>query len=308
MLSHPRDVAAFALRHSGTGSALVFVTAVAGGSVRAPGLRMAVSAEGETIGFVSNGCVEADLTAVARDAIREGRYIETAYGRGSGKIDIVLPCGGRVDLAIVPVGPKNVAALEALIASGRQSGELTVSADGHLAWTAASTPVPSSDYRFTIHPKIRLIVAGVGTEALLLARLAAVADMEVEVLSPDEPTLARARALGLRVQAIRGLSSTVELAADSLTALALMFHDHEWEARLLTQAIKGPAFYVGALGSRRAHENRVATLAQLGCSAGDIARIKAPIGMVHQLREPNLLAASVLAEISAEFKSAFGQF
>ena len=305
---HPRDIAAFALRHIDKGTALVFVTATEGGSVRAPGLRMAVRADGATIGFMSNGCVEADVAAVAVEAIREQRFTETAYGRGSGKIDIVLPCGGRVDVAIVPVTAQNSAGVAAMIASGRHSGTLAVGADGGLGWNHPDDGPWEAKYRFAIHPKIRLVVAGAGTEALIVCRLAAFADMEVEIISPDRTTLASAAALGIRARELRGLASQVVVDADAFTAVALLFHDHEWEALVLVEALKGPAFYVGALGSRRAHAKRLEKLSEMGCDDLELARIKAPIGLIHQLREPNLLAASVLAEIAGVFSALYISF
>jgi xanthine dehydrogenase accessory factor len=305
---HPRDIAAFAVRHVNEGAALVFVTATEGGTLRAPGLRMAVRADGATLGFVSNGCVEADLTAVAIEAIRNRRVIEISYGRGSGKIDISLPCGGRVDLAVVPLGGHNTASIEAMVSAGRYEGTLSVCLNGNLSWSPSSEVVPDARFRFPIRPKIRLVVAGTGMEALILCRLAMFADMEVDVISPDERTLSEAAILGLGIKKLNGLATPVSLGADPWTAVALLFHDHEWEMLLLVEALNGPSFYIGALGSRRAHAKRVESLLEIGCLQFQIARIKAPIGLVHQLREPNLLAASVLAEIADVFGERYASF
>lgn len=304
--SHPFDIASFALERRGV--ALVFVTGVEGGSVRAPGLRMAIAADGASVGYVSNGCVEADLVRTAQEAIAAGTVVATSYGRGSGKIDIVLPCGGRVDLLVVPVGAAHQPALRALAAGARASGVLGLDADGTLRWQVNPRPELGADWSFAVHPRIRLLVIGAGSEALLLARLAAMSDMEVEVHSPDPLTLRRAGAMGLAASGMAGLSAQLGLAADGLTAVALMFHDHEWERRVLAEVLAGPAFYVGALGSRRAHAARVAMLEEAGCDAGAIARIRAPIGLVHRLRDPNLLAAAVIAEIAGEFQKRYTAF
>lgn len=310
LLNHPRDIAAFAhcCLRVGMGVALVFVTAVEGGSLRAPGLRMAIAADGRTIGFVSNGCVEADLIARAHEARARQRAIAVAYGSGSGKLDIVLPCGGRVDILIVPANASHEPALRAMAGSSRVSGTLELMPAGAMRWKRA-TPVASEHaWAFMVHPKIRLLVFGAGSEALLLARLGDAADMEVEIRSPDAPTVARAAKLGLSANTLQGLSAPLDFAADEITAVALMFHDHEWEQRILLGALAGPAFYIGALGSHRAHLRRVDALMASGCPARAIARIKAPIGLVHRLRDPNLLAASVLAEIAAAFQKRFVAF
>ena len=309
-LSHPRDIAGFAAHCRGEDRAvaLVFVTGTEGGSVRAPGLRMAVDASGRTIGFVSNGCVEADIVLQAQDAMENGQPVSIAYGRGSGRIDIALPCGGRIELLIVPVGPAHDAPLAALCADDRASGAIALNGDGQWTWHALAELQAPAEWRFTVHPRIRLIIAGAGAEALLLARLGVAADMAVELVTPDEALAAAARTAGLPCRMLTGLSSAASLGADAGTAVALMFHDHEWEIRLLADALAGPAFYVGALGSTRAHDRRVEALAAHGIGADIATRIRAPIGLVHQLRDPNLLAVSVLAEIAADFQSRFTAF
>lgn len=304
--THPFAIAAFALDHAP--AALVFVTAVAGGSVRAPGLRMAVAADGAMAGFVSNGCVDGDIAAHCRDAIATGQVQSLRYGHGTDRIDIVLPCGGRVDLLVVPVLPRHRAVLAGMIGVGRTSGWLSLTAQGAMDWQAGEPAPVTRGWVFQVHPRIRLLVVGTGTEALMLARLAQISDMEVVLLTPDQATLRSARALDLPGGELKGLSTPPELAADPLTAIALMFHDHEWEREILRSALAGPAFYIGALGSRRAHDARTAMLAQAGLTPEAIARIRAPIGLVHRLREPNLLAAAVIAEIAAAFQQAYGAF
>lgn len=308
--SHPRDIAAFAIEavRAGQGAALIFVTSVAGGSVRAPGLRMAVAADGRSAGFVSNGCVEADLVATALAAIAAGRPIATAYGRHSGRFDIRLPCGGRIDLLVAPVTKHNMPALASMSQAERTSANLHLTASGMLIWGSGGKEAAGADWTFAVHPKIRVLAIGSGREALFLARMAAGADMDVQVVSPSESTLDDAMRLGLRIQPLRGLSSRVVLDADAVTAIALMFHDHAWELRILEEALRTPSFYIGALGSMRAHEHRVEALQSFGFSEFEIARIRAPIGLVQRLREPHLLAISVLAELTREFQARFGAF
>jgi len=77
----------------------------------------------------------------------------------------------------------------------------------------------------------------------------------------------------------------------------LMFHDHDWEVALLSQALSSEAFYIGAMGSERTHKLRCEALGEAGVSAENIARIKGPIGLIPSMRDANLLALSALAEI-----------
>ena len=88
-----------------------------------------------------------------------------------------------------------------------------------------------------------------------------------------------------------------KLSDDERTAVVCLFHDHDWEAALLKQALEGPAFYVGAMGSELTHKDRSEKLARSGVSQQKIDEIKAPIGLVSAQRDSRFLAISILAEI-----------
>ena len=90
---HPQDVLGqwLAWRQAGP-VALVVVAATEGGSVRSPGALMAVSASGLKCGYISGGCVDADVVLQARQAIEEGKPRPLRYGTGSPFIDMPLPC------------------------------------------------------------------------------------------------------------------------------------------------------------------------------------------------------------------------
>ncbi|MCP5364462.1 MAG: XdhC family protein [Hyphomicrobiales bacterium] len=306
--SHPLDVLEFVREHCSTGVAIVFVTDVSGGSVRSPGIRMAVSSDGSTIGYVSNGCIEADVIMHCLRAIKERRPAAISYGLGSENFDLRLPCGGQIHLLLVPVS-SNIP-LDATIATlaGRRNLTLALYADGRFSSGSDISSVDPADWTFRIIPKIRLFISGIGSETMILAEIARTTDMEVIVQSPDGATLDLARASGFPVRQFLGLSNTPLFEADALTAHALMFHDHEWEVKLLTEALRSEAFYVGALGSIRAQENRFQALLAAGLCKENVERLKAPIGLVPRLRDPHLLAISVVAEIAAEFQKQFGSF
>jgi xanthine dehydrogenase accessory factor len=79
--------------------------------------------------------------------------------------------------------------------------------------------------------------------------------------------------------------------------MVCLFHEHDWETALLKQAIDGPCFYVGAMGSVRTHENRCKILREIGASQKQIDMIKGPIGLIPAQRNARFLAVSILAEI-----------
>jgi len=88
-------------------------------------------------------------------------------------------------------------------------------------------------------------------------------------------------------------------AVDERTALIVLTHDVKFDIPLLQVALQTPAGYIGAMGSRRTHANRIGELRRAGVSDAQIARINAPIGLDLGARTPEETAISIAAEIIA---------
>ncbi|HMD03448.1 MAG TPA: XdhC/CoxI family protein [Candidatus Baltobacteraceae bacterium] len=86
---------------------------------------------------------------------------------------------------------------------------------------------------------------------------------------------------------------------DARTALVVLTHDVKFDIPLLQVALRTPAGYIGAMGSRNTHANRVKALRAAGVSESDLARISAPIGLDLGARTPEETAISIVAEIIA---------
>lgn len=86
---------------------------------------------------------------------------------------------------------------------------------------------------------------------------------------------------------------------DERTALIVLTHDVKFDIPILQIALRSKAGYIGAMGSRRTHANRVAALREAGASEADIARISAPVGLDIGARTPEETAISIAAEIIA---------
>ena len=297
---HPLDVLRFLAdrQAAGTPCALVIVTATEGGSVRAPGALMAVTPAAGRCGYVSGGCIDEDVALQAVGAMEQGEARRLVYGQGSPFMDIRLPCGGRIDLLVLPSpDPGRVAeAVEGLTA--RRNLALAFSEAGLLRPGEAPTGAFVAHYR----PKLRLRIAGRGQDPAALARIAGAAGIGCDVWSPDAPTLA---AIGnIPGTAVRPLETPMAAPApsdDRETAFVLMFHDPDWEPVLLEAALSGEAFYIGAVGSRATHARRCETLRARGVPEASIARIRGPVGLVPSMRDASMLAVSVLAEIVAAY-------
>ena len=86
---------------------------------------------------------------------------------------------------------------------------------------------------------------------------------------------------------------------DEGSYLATLAHDQKIDLPALAAALRSPARYIGALGSKRTHARRVAALQELGFDANDIARIRSPIGLDLGGRRAEEIALAVIAEIVA---------
>src|SRR5919112_3423934 len=87
---------------------------------------------------------------------------------------------------------------------------------------------------------------------------------------------------------------------DHRTAICVLTHDPKFDVPLLKIALTTPvACYVGAMGSRRTHQNRLAQLADQGLSPAELSRLSSPIGLDLGARTPQETALSILAEIIA---------
>ncbi|UGY94287.1 XdhC family protein [Streptomyces gobiensis] len=86
---------------------------------------------------------------------------------------------------------------------------------------------------------------------------------------------------------------------DSRTVLCVLTHDAKFDIPLLERALRLPVAYVGAMGSRRTHEDRLQRLRDAGVSELELARLRSPIGLDLGARTPEETALSIAAEIIA---------
>lgn len=95
-------------------------------------------------------------------------------------------------------------------------------------------------------------------------------------------------------------------ATDARTVLCVLTHDAKFDVPLLTEALRLPVAYVGAMGSRRTHEDRDRRLREEGLCEGELARLRSPIGLDLGARTPEETALSIAAEIVAARRGGTG--
>jgi xanthine dehydrogenase accessory factor len=306
----PLDVLRFVMEagESGQRVALVTITGLIGSSSRPIGTLMGVAEDGRFAGSFSGGCIEAAVVAEAFEAIQEGRPRQVRYGAGSPYIDIRLPCGGGVDLLFHPNPDPGeireaVACLEGreplVLAQGRAGG-LCI-----LPGLARHVPGWQGETFISWYaPPLGLVVVGHGAESVALVRLAVTWGIAPRLLSPDAPVLKLAATHGVHASLLTNPSSAPRLLADPWSALVFLFHDHAWEPLLMEQALSQSWFFIGAMGSRGTHANRLATLRERGLPEEALARIIAPLGLIPSARDPGTMALSALAQVVDGYRQA----
>jgi xanthine dehydrogenase accessory factor len=166
---------------------------------------------------------------------------------------------------------------------------------------AEHAPVTGEFFR-AYAPRLRLLLAGRGWELVAMTRLARMWDCEIVAVSQEAATLDQCAPFSDQLIALTTPSNAPALPLDRHTAMACLFHEHEWEAPLLLDALRSPAFYVGALGSRQTHDRRIEALRELGAGPDDVARLKSPIGLFPAM-DPRSIALSALAEIVSTYNA-----
>ncbi|GAA4895223.1 XdhC/CoxI family protein [Streptomyces coeruleoprunus] len=272
------DEDAFAVGLTCGGVIDVLVTPVRGG-VYPAALAAAAGGEAAALARITDGPSELMGTAllVHPDGSYEGRL------------------GGHPEL-------DRTAAAEAraLLDAGR-TGTVTIGADGSRCGQPLTLLVESSV------PAPRMIVFGAIDFASALVRVGKFLGYRVTVCDA-RPVFATAARFPEADEIVVGwpheyLESTE---VDARTVLCVLTHDAKFDVPLLVRALKLPVAYVGAMGSRRTHEDRNRRLREAGVTELELARLRSPIGLDLGARTPEETALSIGAEIVANRRGGSG--
>lgn len=264
---------------------------------------MAVADDGSFVGSLSGGCIERAVVAEACEVIAEARPRVTRFGQGSRYIDIRLPCGGGVDLHFQPLSDGALAKQVLGAIDARHPFSLELTTDQHAPrfspnWHPTSWDIELGLARVGHWPSPRLVIVGHGAAIAKLAWHGRAWGAEITIITPDKLLAAELSQEGFNPVVITSPNDTHALVSDAWTAVVFLFHDHEWEPPMIAHALAQPNFFLGAMGSKRAHSARCSALRSLGVSQAAIDGISSPIGLFHSVRDPATLAISVLAEVA----------
>ncbi len=300
----------WAWHRQGLRTALVTLVGIEGAAPRPLGAQMAVAEDGRYVGYLSGGCLEQAIVLEAQEVIRAAQNRLVRYGRGSRYIDIKLPCGSGLDLHFDITLCSEQMSTMALYRAARKGFALRSSLSGGssqvtlLAKDAPRLCAREGDvFSRVFLPRMRLLLLGSGPALTALARLAQAVGLETEIWSPDAATRAAVRNSGLEVSGEPRLNESAIDRLDSSSAVVLAFHEHDVEPDILARLLRRDSFYIGVLGNRAVHTQRLHTLAALGVDAEDLARLRAPVGSIQGAKTKTTLAVGILAELLAEAKS-----
>ncbi len=281
-----------------------------GSAPRPIGALLVIRDDGHVIGSVSGGCVEDDLI----ERVKSSQAAQRATGA---KPELVtygvtadqaarfgLPCGGTLQLVLEPVtGQSQLKELLATIARHElvarhldmETGKVTLES-GHWA------DVLEFDGKMlkSIHgPRWRLLIIGAGQTSRFLAQMAQALDYQVTVCDPREEYADEWNVPGTTLVREYPDDVVLQMNPDPHLAVVAVTHDPKLDDAALTEALKSPAFYIGALGSRLNNERRRKRLADFDLSAQEISRLHGPVGLRIGSKTPAEIAVSIVAEITA---------
>ena len=283
------------------------ITRTWGSAPRPPGSSVAIRDDGLVAGSVSGGCIEDDLVDKARnDALVSGVPRVVRYGIDADAAHrFGLPCGGLIELVLEPVQAvtRLPELLDRLSRGERVRRQLSLKTGAvHLEDAGPADELELTDTSLTTHhgPSWRLLLIGAGQMSQYLAQMAQALGYQVLVCDPREEYASGFVVPGATLLRTMPDDTVTSLQPDGHTAIIALTHDPKLDDMALLEALKSPAFYVGAIGSRLNQSKRKQRLKEhFDLSDEQLDRLHGPVGLKNGARTPPEIAVSILAELTA---------
>jgi xanthine dehydrogenase accessory factor len=216
-----------------------------------------------------------------------------------------LPCGGTLEL-ILEFDPswQSLDELLAQLDAGSLVRRRLALETGQVTLALTATPelfsFDGEQMLNTLGPGYRMLMIGAGALAEYLATMALFNGFKVAVCDP-RPEYMQAWAVN-GVERIAGMPDDVvrDFAVDLRTCIVALSHDPKLDDLALLEALHSPAFYIGAIGSRRnSRQRRERLIEHFGETQESLERLHGPIGIYIGSKTPAEIAVSVMAQILA---------
>jgi xanthine dehydrogenase accessory factor len=276
--------------------ALALLSAVKGSSPQRTGAKAIFFPDGTMRGTLGGGCLEAEVHARARRALRSGQpaTFEMVLDHNFGWDDGLI-CGGSVAGLILPHAAQ-AAGIWRELAQTKRPRRWGVKADFSIAWAEDSTE--AWRYQEFVSPPFALWIAGSGHVAQAVAPLALQLDFAVTIFD-DRPDLANPNTFppptSLRVGPWHEL---LQHPLPQTPALALLVtRGHQHDALVLSEWIHRPFVVVGMIGSRRkARIIREQFLKQNLATSDQMDKVFCPVGLDIRAQGVHEIAVSIMAQ------------
>jgi len=277
-----------------------------GSAPRPIGALTAIRDDGMVVGSVSGGCVEDDMILRVRNReLVQDKPATTQYGVSAEEATrFGLPCGGTLELVLEPLTADS--GLDKLLTHVERHELVKRTLDMNTGRATIAPAVNSDQLSFdgqqfvTVHgPRWRLLIIGAGQLSKYLAQMGQALDYNVIVCDPREEYTDGWDVPGAEIR--RGMPDDVvtELNLDGHSAVVTLTHDPKLDDLALLEALKSPAFYIGAIGSKKNNDARRERLADFDLSQGEIDRLRGPVGLKIGSKTPPEIAIAILAEMTA---------
>lgn len=302
------EVLKFAVKWSDAGAHTLLGTVVRtwGAAPRPIGSMMVIREDGHVKGSISGGCIEDDLIyQIQSGKFREPKPCVLTYGISADEAHrFGLPCGGTLQIVLEPISPRSqlLSLLNIVQRHGLVTRELDLATGAVSLNPGNHAPTAWFDDKrlVTVHgPRYRLVIVGAAQVSRYVANMAQSLDYQVIVCDPREEYLAEWDIEGVELSREMPDDLILRLQLDSHSAVVTLTHDPKLDDMALLEALKSPAFYVGAIGSRANNDKRRDRLALFDISDGEIKKLRGPVGLYLGARTPPEIAISILAEMTA---------
>ncbi|MBJ55126.1 MAG: hypothetical protein CMQ46_07690 [Gammaproteobacteria bacterium] len=286
-----------------------------GSSPRPVGAMMACTPDGELVGSISGGFIEEDFLQQLRDGSLKQQYQENPrpfvvhYGvSAEEQARLRLPCGGQLHVLVEFLAPDDAQRQVFDALDQALNNHRPISRRVDLASGAVTTLDETSDEAVlvdeqqmihSLSPRYKLLLLGAGDVARYVAELALVMDYEVTLCDPRPAYLDNWHVEGVHLSTELPDDLVRDGFSDPYSGIIALAHDPRVDDMALMEALKTPAFYIGAMGSDRTSANRRERLPELGLSEEEINRLHAPIGFQIGSKTPAEIAIAILAEVTA---------
>jgi xanthine dehydrogenase accessory factor len=298
----------------GESVAVATVISTWGSAPRPAGSRMAISQSGKIAGSVSGGCLEGEVFEQAQ-AILTGKPATLFHYGVSDDLawTVGLSCGGEIDVLVEPLAQVHRDLISALEAEhpvvlktdvGNLPGAralLTRADPEGPALLDRENPVQRDGQFLEPFPRPpELLIFGGSHVAIPLTRLASAIGFRVTVVDARSKFADRDRFPEAR-RVINAWPDEVlkDLPMDGSTYVVILTHDPKFDDPTITAALRGRPRYIGAIGSKKTHRDRVARLVKAGIDPREIERVHAPIGLDLGAQTAEETALAILAQMVA---------